>query len=510
MLDATALLRAYAGLRQRQLARLDPARAQAGVLGGLLRAARGTRFGRAHGFASIGSVRAYQRRVPPRDYEAFWREWWQPAFPRLRDVTWPGLIPFFALTSGTTGGPTKYIPVSRAMLRANRRAALDTLAFHLAARPRSRILGGRSFILGGSTALARLAPGVRAGDLSGIAAVDVPWWARGRAFPPRDLALIADWDRKVAALAPRSLAADVRSLSGTPSWLLLFLDRLAALDPARPRRLDAFYPDLELLVHGGVGFGPYEAAFAPWLAGSDALRREVYPASEGFIAVADRGPGEGLRLLLDNGLFYEFVRAGEAEDPRAERRWIGNAARGVNYALLISSNAGLWSYVLGDTVELVDLDPPRLLVTGRTAHTLSAFGEHLTGRELDAGIEAAARASGVAVTDYAAVPLYPAPDRPQGGHLFVVELSGPPRAVPEAFVTALDVALARGNADYTAHRSGGFGMAPPAVRGVPPGTFAAWMRARGRLGGQNKVPRVIEDPALLASLLACAGDAPGR
>ena len=497
MIDATPVLRLAARRRLTALARMDAVAAQRDTLRQLLRTAARTRFGRAHQFCSIRTVRDYQARVSLRTYEAFWDEWWQTAFPRLRNVTWPGLIPFFAQSSGTTGSTTKRIPVSREGLRSNVGAGFDTMAFHLAARPASRVFGGRNMLLGGSSALERLAPGVYAGDLSGIAAAEMPALLRARAFPPRDLALLGDWQAKIAALAPRSLDADVRSISGTPSWMLLFFDEVARLRPDAPRRLAALYPALELAVHGGVAFAPYRDAMAAWLEGSRAETREVYPASEGFIASADRGPGEGLRLVVDRGLFFEFVRPAELDHPAPDRRWLATADLGVEYALVLSTNSGLWSYVVGDTVTLIERDPPRVLITGRTAYTLSAFGEHLIAAELDTAVTEAARACGTAVNDYAAGALLGGGTR--GGHVFVVEADPPIAAQP--FAEHLDSNLARLNADYADHRRGGFGMDPPDVRLVPSGTFSAWMASRGKLGGQNKVPRVINDPALLDGLL---------
>jgi hypothetical protein len=484
---------------------MDPLEAQRATLGRLLRRGADTRFGRDHGFSEIRSISDYQSQLRLRQYEDFWRDYWQADFPDLRSATWPGRIPAFAQSSGTTGATTKRIPVSRAMLRAHEGAAFDMLAWHLAARPTSRLLGGLNFMLGGSTSLERLAPGVVAGDLSGIAAAKMPAWARLRVFPPRDLALIGDWERKVAALAQASLGRDIRSISGTPSWMLLFFEQLAALRPRRPRRLAEYYPNLELIVHGGVAFAPYRDAMSAWLEGSHAETREVYPASEGFIAVADRGPGDGLRLVLDRGLFFEFVRPAELDQPNPDRRWLGTAEPGVDYALVLSTNAGLWSYVVGDTVTLTERNPPRLLITGRTAFTLSAFGEHVSAHELDAATAEAASALGATVTDYAAAALFPTAQRARGGHVFVVELSAQPEGAEARFGEALDAALARRNADYADHRRGDFGMAPPRIVLVPPGGFAEWMRRRGKLGGQNKVPRVISDPALLADLLHFAG-----
>ena len=497
MTDATPVLRAYAARRGRILDRQDPAVTQLRQLRHLLAQGRATGFGRAHGFARIGSLAEYQRRVRLRRYEDFWRAWWRPAFPVLRGATWPDRTPFFALSSGTSAGPTKYIPVTGAMLRSNRRAALDVLVHHLRRHPHSRILAGRSFMLGGSTVLHAEGCGVRSGDLSGIAAAEVPSYARPWYFPPPDLALMADWEAKIAAIAPRSLAADIRSISGTPSWLLLFFERLAVLHPERPRRLASFYPDLELVVHGGVGFAPYAARFAEWLEGGRATLREVYAASEGFIAIADRGPGEGMRLLLDTGLFHEFVPIAELDAANPTRHWIGDAETDVEYALVLTSCAGLWSFVIGDTVRLVERYPPRLLVTGRTSYFLSAFGEHLSGGE----IEAAVLGAGAAVAEFAVGPLPAAAGEAQGRHVFVVEFGAAP---PDDVAARIDAALAAANDDYRAHRQGGQ-MLPPIVEPMRPGGFAAWMKLRGKLGGQNKVPRVISDPALLASLREFAG-----
>ncbi len=506
MFDATPLLRSYARRRLAALARQDAVATQRRELLRLVHRARRTRFGVSHGFADIRGVAEYQERVPLRRWEDFWQDWWRATFPRLHDATWPDTIPCFANTSGTTGAATKRVPVSRAMLRANRRAALEVLVHHLANRPESRVLAGRNFLLGGSTALETLAPGIAAGDLSGIATADIPAWARARTFPPRELALLDDWERKIATLAPLSLAAHVTSIAGTPSWLLLFFEQLGRLRPGA--RLGELYPELELLVHGGVGFAPYRAAFAAWLRGSRAETREVYPASEGFIAIADRGDGEGMRLLLDNGIFYEFVRPADLGGAWPERRWIADAEPGVEYAIVLSTNAGLWSYVLGDTVTLTSRDPPRLLVSGRVSWSLSVAGEHLVGQELDAGIAEAAAAVGGTVADYAAAALPPDATDARAGHLFIVELDGVAAVQAGTFAGALDAALARLNADYAAHRQGGYGLRDPRVVLVPHGTFAAWMRARGRLGGQNKVPRVISDPALRDALRAFVGDAP--
>ena len=499
MIDATPLLRQYARWRLRRLAAEHPPEAQQHQLRTLLRLAADTRFGKAHGFDRITTIEDFQARVPLRRYEDFWKDWWQPSFPTVTNATWPGTIPYYAATSGTTTGATKYIPVSRQMMAANRSAALDILVHHVAARPASRILAGRNFMLGGSTDLVRQAPGVFSGDLSGIAAANVPRWARPRYFPPPELALIADWDEKTSRLAEASLRADIRSLSGTPSWVLPFFARLAARRPDLPPRSTSWYPNLELFVHGGINFAPYRAQFQEIFAGSRVEMREVYPASEGFIAIADRTYGEGLRLILDNGLFLEFVPAEQIDSPNPTRHWIGAVETGINYAVIVTNNAGLWAYVLGDTVRFVSTTPPRVLITGRLSYMLSAFGEHLIGEEIEAAIQQAAQAVGTRIAEHTVAPVYPARPEQAGRHHFVVEPStDAPDTDWSRFAATLDRALAQENADYAAHR---VGMRAPIVTIVRPGTFAEWMRRRGKAGGQNKVPRVINDLDLFRDLL---------
>ena len=511
MVNATPLLRLWARRRLQRLSAMDPAAVQQAELSNLVRTAAQTRFGREHGFANIRTVGDFQAAVPIRDYDAFRDEVWGSAFPQLADAGWPGPVPWFALTSGTTRDVTKYIPVTGAMMRSNRRAALDTVAHHLAARPDSRVAGGRSFILGGSTDLKPLAPGVLAGDLSGIAAANVPAWAQRFTWPPETLALEVDWERKIDRLARKSLDLDVRSIGGTPSWLLLLFERLAELRPAAERDLTRIWRNLDLVIHGGIRFDPYKPQFDDWVRGRPVDYREAYAASEGFVASSDRGFGEGLRLNLDTGLFYEFIPVEDLEADRPVRHWVGTVETGVNYAIVLSTCAGLWGWLLGDTVRFVERDPPRLLVTGRTGATMSAFGEHLTGEEIDRAVSRAAADAGLAVSDYAMGAVFPTQGGPLGGHRYVVEFAGglPEQAALDRFAATLDADLSAGNEDYAAHRSGGFGLRAPAVSAAPPGLFAAWMKRRGKLGGQNKVPRVINDVALFDGLTEALDAAAG-
>jgi hypothetical protein len=505
MIDFTPALRLYAKHRRARLAKLDNVETQRRQLLALVAKAANTKFGRDHNFAGIKTVEDFQKAVPLRRYDDFWQSYWKPAFPIVENVTWPGRVPYFAVTSGTTSGSSKYIPVTHAMNRSNTQAGLDLFTHHVTARPQSRIFGGKSFMLGGSTDLVREADGVWSGDLSGIAIKRLPWWAKQLAFPPVELALITDWEEKVRRLAVLAAQTDIRAMSGTPSWLLILFDKQQA-NLGRPATARDLYPNLDLLIHGGVNFKPYRARFEQFLAGGAELR-EVYPASEGFIALQDETPADGLRLLNDTGLFFEFVPLEELDKPNPTRHWLGNVETGINYAIVLSTCAGCWGYVIGDTVRLVSKAPPRLFITGRTSYSMSAFGEHLIGEEIEDAVARAAEALALVINDFSMGAVFPKAAGDLGGHLFIVEFESAPSPQTLAqFEAAIDARLLKLNDDYRAHRADGFGLRAPQVRAVSAGTFAQWMKSRGRLGGQNKVPRIINDQDLFASLVSRQGD----
>jgi hypothetical protein len=496
-----AVLGSWARRRVAALDRRPATAVQERTLLRLVRRARGTRFGRDHDFARVRSVADYQARVPLRDYEAFWSAYWRGPFPVLDGVTWPGLVPYFALSSGTSGGPTKYVPVSRAVLASNRRAALTTLALFLATHPRTPLFTGRLFFLGGSTdlrTLTRTPAAVRAGDLSGIVAREVSPLLRPYTFPPLDLALLADWDEKLDRLVERAVGLPITMLSGVPSWLLALFDRLRRR--TGKERIAEVWPGLRLVLHGGTRFDPYRTLFRE-IVGSQAVHfQETYPASEGFVAAEDPRH-DLLRLLPDTGVFFEFVPRGELDKPAPTRHTVRDLETGVVYAVVLTTGAGLWSYVLGDTVVFERREPLLLRFTGRTRDFLSAFGEHLTGDEIERAVAAAAAAVGAAVVDYHAGPVFPGDPGVAGRHRYFVEFAGPGcGALAGAFGRALDAALCRLNEDYAAHRAGDLTLGPPEVWPVPPGGFAAWMRGRGQLGGQHKVPRVDNTGRLTATL----------
>jgi len=492
--------RLYAKRRKKKLTAQDPVVVQERELLKLVAQAKNTRFGRDHGFKSIRNVSDFQSAVPLRRYEGLWTEYWKNDFPNLVDVTWPGAIPFFAVTSGTTSGASKNIPVTREMNRANAKGALDALLHHLVQRPQSRAVEGKYFFLGGSVALHEIAPGVCSGDLSGIAVCQTPRWFRPFTFPPANIAAEPDWETRIEKIVDLLPGADIRMLGGTPSWLLHLIERQQnrAGTKLSAREL---YPNLELLVHGGVNFKPYRARFGKFLAGK-AEPREVYAASEGFIAVQDENPEAGMRLTLDNGLFFEFVPVEELENANPTRHTLANAEPGINYAIVLSTCAGCWSYILGDTVRFVSTNPARILVTGRTSYFMSTFGEHLIGEEIEDAVERGASAIETPISDFSLGAVFPNKSEETGHHLYIVEFARYPLGENEIvrFGKVLEDVLCARNDDYRVERMEYGVIGAPKICPVPIGTFASWMKSRGKLGGQNKVPRVINDAELFTNL----------
>jgi hypothetical protein len=493
---ADAGLKLYARRRTAQLDRCDVARAQQATLLHLIRRSRFTRFGQDHGFDSIRTLAEYQQRVPLRTYEKFWSEYWQQPFPLLQGVSWPDALPYFALSSGTTSGTTKYVPVSNQILASNRRAALTTLALFRAAHPEARLFTGKGFFLGGSTDLTELSPGVRSGDLSGIVACEVPALLRPYTFPPSEMALLRDWDKKLSLLAERSVREPITAVGGVPSWLLVLFERL--LQVSGKRSVADVWPELRVIIHGGTKFDPYRQVFRR-LVGSDAVHfYETYAASEGFFAAEDPKTGL-LRLVPDLGVFFEFVPVEQLESDAPTRHVATELETGVQYAVVVTTCAGLWSYVLGDTVCFQSRDPPLLRFTGRTCYFLSAFGEHLISEEVEKAVSAAAQSTGAEVVDFHVGPIFPPSPGEAGHHRFLIEFARFPSDSAQ-FAAELDSAMCRLNEDYAAHRRGNLAMQPPEVCSVERGGFAAWMRSQGKLGGQHKVPRMDNSGQLTKQL----------
>ncbi|MDZ4786120.1 MAG: GH3 auxin-responsive promoter family protein [bacterium] len=507
--DITPALKLFAKFRLAQLAyqsstRKSLMRTQERELRKLLIRAFDTKFGRDHDFIKITSVAEYQKRVPIRKYEEMWESYWKSAFPNLVNCSWPGKVNYFALSSGTTSGSTKYIPYTKEIMKTTTRAGVDLLVHHVNNRPKSKLLGGKSFILSGSTDLVQFSNDVIGGDMSGICMKLMPAWARNRSYPPKDNTGIKSWETMIDKFAESSLSADIRSLNGAPSWMLLFLDKLRQIKPESSGKLANLYPNLEMVVHGGMSFAPYKKIYDEILEGSRAETREVYPASEGFLAVQDRGYSEGMRLIIDNGIFFEFIPTSEMESSNPTRHWIGNVEADLDYAVVLTTQAGLWSYFIGDIVRFVSVTPPRILMPGRTSYMLSAVGEHVIGEEIDDSLLFAANEAGLNISEYSVGAIFPKNSSELVGHQYVIEFGSkiPSTEILAKFIKTYDQKLIDRNEDYAAHRKNEFGLSPPKFLIANSGAFKEWMRSRGKLGGQNKVPRVINNQELFWGLFS--------
>lgn len=515
-------------------------RVQAAQLRRNLRRAARTEFGRRRGFGRIASIRsdgemirAYRGATPIADWYAF-----KEPLARMReggepDVLWPGLVRDFAQTSGTTAGD-KYIPISREMMRSNYRASLDIFA-HLSRMgvSLSELLCGKCLFIGGSSDVTENEHGVRTGDLSGLVTSLITWPLSEIYLPGKEIALIGDWTTKIEVMARAIWREDVRFISGMPSWGIVLFRRV--LEIAREQGVGAetlrdLWPNLRVFVHGGVKYAPFEPRVRQLYSGSPEgddipTRFELYPASEGFIAMQDApnrpGVQPSLRLIPDIGIFYEFVPLAEIDDPHALAFTAAEVDLGERYVVVMSTCAGLWRYILGDVVEFdsvprpglqgPDVGPARLRIVGRHRHFINAFGENLIVEHIEHGVAEAARATGLVVGEFTAAPIYPAPGR-QAGLELAVEL---PEPWPDewrlrAFRDEFDAAIKAINVDYTTKRRDDLGMGPPTITPVPMGTFHEWLRSRGKLGGQHKCPRCANHREILEMVVGIRAQAAGE
>ena len=471
----------------------SPEAAQGALLKRFVRAGARTEFGTLHGFRRIRSAADFRRHVPLSDYARMAR-WWDRERRGETDLTWPGRTRTFGLSSGTTSGE-KYLPLTAATLRTNRKGALDALVPHLADGG-TDIFDGKLLFLGGATAL-REEGGVQIGDHTGILSQRMPRFVRRLHTPSAEVAAIPSWDAKLPRAAAEALDADVRLLGGIPSWLLLFADQVLAQAKAagRPHEtLVDLWPNLSVVVHGGTSFTPYAERMRQVLGvrtdGRPIRLIETYSATEGGMLGIEDVPGAMLPVL-DRSAYLELVPTGDVADATPRRVGLEDAEPGVDYALALTTNAGQWAYLVGDIVRFEPGLPRRLVFAGRLAQMMNGFGEHVSVGEIDRAVHRAATELELRTHEHAVGALYPREGDAHGRHVWYVEIEGPVPPDLERMATVVDRSVAGGNEDYSAHRAGGQGLGLPEIVPLPPGTFFEWMREEGRLGGQNKVPRVL-------------------
>jgi hypothetical protein len=495
------LVRGYMRRHFRRVARFmaHPEEAQEQVLRGLLDRARHTEWGRAHGFAGLGGAADFRERVPIGAYEDL-----KPYIHRMmmgeRDVLWPGRIGWFSKSSGTTGDKSKFIPVPDENLRGcHLLGGHDAMSMWFHTNPGSRLFaGGKGLIMGGSHAPFAEMPSTQIGDVSALMLRHMPFYARFFHTPDLATALMGEWEAKIERMAHIAVRENITNVSGVPTWTLVLFRRI--LEITGKSHLLEVFPRFELYLHGGVSFRPYREQFARLLPDPAVQYREVYNASEGFFAAQLEAGDEGMLLLLDNGVYFEFLPLEELGREQPVALPLEAVETGRNYAVVISTNAGLWRYLLGDTVRFTSVRPYRVAITGRTKHFINAFGEEVMVENTDRALAQTCRDFGASVREYTVAPIY-MDDHGKGGHEWLVEFDRPP-ADPERFADALDLNLQALNSDYEAKRYKNMALQRLVLRAMPPDTFFRWLKGKGRFGGQIKVPRLSNDRTIVEEILS--------
>jgi hypothetical protein len=450
-----------------------------------------TAFGQDHAFDTIRTYAHFSKQVPVRDYEAL-RPWLDRVKAAEDHVLWPGKPLYLAKTSGTTSG-AKYIPITRASIPNHIESTRNALLNYIHRTGKARFLDGKLIFISGSPAL-DTTNGILTGRLSGIVNHHVPAYLRRNQLPSYATNTIEDWEPKVDAIVEETLRADMRFISGIPPWVQMYFDRLTT---RTGKPIKDIFPNFELFVYGGVNYEPYRAKIEQSI-GRPVDSIELYPASEGFIAYQDIPGDPGMLLMLNSGIFYEFIPLAEYFSPNPTRLPIWEVQPGVNYAIVLNTNAGLWGYSLGDTVRFVSTDPYRLVVTGRVKHFISAFGEHVIAEEVEKALAAASRLVHAEVIEFTVAPQVSPPEGGLPYHEWFIEFGKPPENL-EKFRLAIDESLQRQNIYYRDLIAGHI-LQPLRIRPLAKDTFITYMRNEGKLGGQNKVPRLSNDRALVDRL----------
>lgn len=457
---------------------------QTKILTQLVSRAAGTQFGKNHHFEEIKNYEDFKRNVPVRDYEEL-KPYINQVVEGKADILWPGTPAYLSKTSGTTSG-TKYIPITKESVPNHINSARNALLSYVHETGNSKFLDGKLIFLSGSPELDEKG-GIKTGRLSGIVNHHVPGYLRTNQMPSYTTNCIDDWEQKLDTIIEETLTENMTLISGIPPWVQMYFDRIHA---KTGKKIKDVFPEFSLFVYGGVNFEPYRAKLFESI-GKRIDSIELYPASEGFIAYQDSQKEEGMLLLLNTGIFYEFIPADQYFNENPTRLQIGEVEIGKNYALVINSNAGLWGYSIGDTIKFVSKNPYRIIVSGRIKHFISAFGEHVIGEEVEKAMKATmAQFPEVELVEFTVAPqVTPAEGLPH--HEWFVEFAKPP-ADEAAFASALDEHLRKLNVYYDDLITGSI-LRTLKITALKPNSFIEYMKSLGKLGGQNKVPRLSND-----------------
>ncbi len=476
-----------------------PILAQRNVLQHLVTQAQYTEFGRKYHFSRLFTVKDFKNRIPIHEYDDL-----KPYIKRMmegeQNILWNTPINWFAKSSGTTSDKSKFIPISDESLKDNHfKGSKDVLTNYYKNFPDSDLLTGKSLVVGGSHQVHSLDEDIQYGDLSAVLMQNTPFWGHWIRTPELRIALLDEWESKIEQLAKNTVNENVTSLAGVPTWTILLIKRI--LQISGKKTLKEVWPNLELYMHGGVSFTPYREQINK-LIGAPINYLEMYNASEGFFAAQNMPDDEGLLLYIDHGIFYEFLPVEEYGKPGAKTIGLKEVGLDKNYALVITTNGGLWRYLVGDTIQFTSLKPFKIKVTGRLKHYMNAFGEEVIVDNADKAIAVASAKTNAIVKDYTAAPVFFTEEN-NGAHQWLIEFETPPDDL-KLFTFELDEALKSLNSDYEAKRYKNIALRLPFVHSLQKDTFNKWLKSKGKLGGQHKVPRLNNGRKMIEEILSIA------
>ncbi len=467
----------------------------------LIETSKDTEWGRKYAYSDIKSVADFKKQVPLQDYNSI-KPYIDRAIKAEKNVLWPGETKWFAKSSGTTQDKSKFIPVTTESLETcHYKGGKDLISFYIQYKPDSKMFTGRGLVLGGSSEINQFNAQSYWGDLSSIIIDNLPIWAELHRTPSKKITLMPEWEKKLTAMAEVTSKQNITTLAGVPSWTLVLLNKVLEIKNAST--ISEVWPNLETYTHGGVSFLPYKKQFDEIFNLPGLSCMETYNASEGFFGLQDQYGATydgGLLLMLDYGIYYEFLPVENLDEQNPQTLELSEVELGKNYALIISTNAGLWRYNVGDTIMFTDLNPFRFKITGRTKQHINVFGEELMVENAEKAMQIACDRTEAIVTDYTACPIF-MESKNQGGHEWAIEFSREPENF-DFFVKTLDNALKSVNSDYEAKRYKNFILKEPIMHKLPKGTFYNWLKQKGKLGGQHKVPRLSNTRKYLDEVLS--------
>ncbi len=469
--------------------RSSPTKIQDQLLNDLLFKARNTEWGKKYKYDQIKSYEDFRERVPLQNYQDV-RPFVERMLKGEQNILWPSDIRWFAKSSGTTGDRSKFIPISKESLTTcHYKAGKDVLTLYCNNYPDTGIFDGKGLIMGGSHKVSEYNNKAFVGDLSAVLLQNAPSYSNFYRIPDLSIALLDNWEEKLDKLAHATFGENVTNVSGVPSWNLVLMKRI--LEITGRNNILEVWPRMEVFIHGGVNFDPYKSQYDQILPSPDMRYMETYNASEGFFGIQDRKEGNDMLLMLDYGIFFEFIPMDEFGKDNPTVLPLAEVQTGTNYAIVISTNAGLWRYLIGDTVRFTSLNPHRIKISGRTTSFINAFREELIVDNTDTALKTACEKSGAIIAEYTAAPVY-LKNNETAAHEYIIEFEREPENLDD-FIKILDDELKKLNSDYEAKRSGDLMLQKPKVVSVPKNTFFGWLKAKGRIGGQNKVPRLYND-----------------